>query len=438
MSTKPIHHYDEATEEAVIGACLVSPEATELALSVLKPTDFYLPNYRLAFEIIKRLFHAGATVDEITVGEGCRGSKQDFDLQVLGRAIVRVPSAAGIGDYCEGVRRHALSRALQNLSLRIQGELDRGKDSQEVLSSLGSEIDRINARLAGKEQEPESLQEIAIRTRQGIPESPVRMSGLPSGFADGELDTLVDGWQQGSLVVLSARTSVGKSTTAFGIIRGICKTNPRSGRGIIFTTEDSTRSKALAAMASEVGIGLRDVKRGNLSQSQRAKIDSLLKGGAFEGVDVVSASGWTVEQVKACAKRHQRKYGLSCMLVDMGAHLRSGLESHGRVEHLEAVSKGLFNIAKELNVVLINTHQINRASTENDGMKPELHNLKGSGAIEEDADIVLMLHRPGYFGGADPRTEIIVKKDRLSGGAGQSCFVLYDKNTGRFKAAIPE
>jgi replicative DNA helicase len=191
-------------------------------------------------------------------------------------------------------------------------------------------------------------------------------------------------------------------------------------------------------MGTELGLSTRDVKRGNLANSQRQKLKALVDSDAFSGVDVVSASGWSVDQVKACAKRHQRKYGLCCILVDMGAHLRSGLEGHGRVEHLEAISKGLFNLAKELNVLVINTHQINRASTENDGMKPELHNLKGSGAIEEDADLVLMLHRPGYFGGADPRTEIIVKKDRLSGGAGQSCFVLYDKGTGRFKAAIPE
>jgi replicative DNA helicase len=194
----------------------------------------------------------------------------------------------------------------------------------------------------------------------------------------------------------------------------------------------------MAALGTELGVGIRDVKRGNLSHSQMEKINRLISAKAFEGVDVVSASGWTVEQVKACAKRHQRKRGLSCILVDMGAHLRTGLESHGRVEHLEAVSKGLFSMAKELDVLVINTHQINRASTENDGMKPELHNLKGSGAIEEDADLVLMLHRPGYFGSADKRTEIAVKKDRLSGGAGQSCFVVYDKYTGRFKAAIPE
>lgn len=435
MPKEPNIHRDDKGEEATIGACLCAPEACEVAIEMLKPSDFFVPAYRTAFESIKELYNSGKTVDEITVGTLCKEKFKDFDLDVLGRCVVRVPSAAGVESYSEGVRSASLARALGSFALRIQGDLERGAKSEEILAFISKESDRINSRLAGVEDEPESIHQISKAIVKDL--GPARrISGLACGLGDGILDALLDGWERPSYVVLAARTSLGKSTTALAIARGIVQQNPDAGFPLIISTEMSKQALARKDLACIAGLGSRDIKRGNLDRFQRKKLQETLEKSSG-GLYVASMAGATLEQVRAVAKRHQRKYGLPMLLVDLAQQLGSPLREKDMTAHCGYISNGLFKLALELNTCVLACVQINRSAvTGSVGMgsergKPEIHHLKNSGSWEEDADKIILLHRPAYYGESDKRTEFILAKDRSSGETG-SCFLTYDKATGRF------
>lgn len=418
--------FDERLESSVIGSCLIAPEACEVALQMLKPIDFYKQEYQAAFKAIGELYGSGQAPDEVLLARSLGDSYRD----VIGRTIAHCPSAANVESYCEAVRSLALTRALQELSLQIQKGVERNEKPEEIISTFGKEADRMQARLAGKESEPQNVAVLAKSIAGNLGEAR-QFSGLACGVGDGIVDALVDGWEPSTYTILAARTSMGKSTTALAILRGIYQLNPGAGAPLIISTEMSERALARKDLACAAGLSSRDLKRSNLDMGQKLRIRDAIKNGRLDGVYVASMGGASVEQVRAVARSHKRKHGLPVLLIDLAQQLGSPLKEKDPVAHCSYVSGQLSQLKTELDCAIIACVQINRSVVNEDGKRPGLHNLKGSGSFEEDPDKVLLLHRPSYYGDADKRTEVILAKDRESGETG-SCWISYDKSTGRF------
>ena len=430
-----IGKHDDRLESSLVGAMLIGgSETIDIAVEMLKPTDLYDPKFRAIFKAIGEQHAAGKHVDEVTIA----GLFTDTSYRdVVGRCIYDCPSAAAVEHYATGVRDLALARAMMDLSVRIGQAIERGGPAGEVLNYVSKETDRIQARLAGRESEPQSIAALAKRFVGQIGEAK-RFSGLACGVGDGVLDLLTDGWEANTYTVLAARTSLGKSTLGLAIMRGIFQCNAGGGFPLVISTEMSELALARKDLACAAGLSSRDLKRSNLDMGQKLRIRDAIKDGKLDGVYVASMGGASMEQVRAVAKRHKRKFGLPVLLVDLAQQLGSPLKSKDPTGHCSLISGALANLKTELDCAVIACVQINR-SVSQEGIgdergRPQLHHLKQAGAWEEDCDKALLLHRPAYWGGADKRTEVIFAKDRDGGETG-SCFIEYDKSTGRFRDA---
>lgn len=421
-----IGKHDEKAERAVIGACLIGgPEVCDVALGMLKERDFYNGLSRTAFSRICAAVGGGRPADEVSLAGG-DSSFGDF----LFRCTRDCPSAANIESYCETVRSLSLSRALQELSLRIQQGVDRNEKPEEILATFGKETDRMQARLAGRESEPVEVSVLAKRITGELGPA-TRFSGLPCGLGDGVLDVLTDGWERGTYTVLAARTSLGKSTAAMAIARGVRRLNPQEGCPLIINTEMSEKALARKDLACVAGISAKELKHSNLDRFQKQRIVDVVKSGEMNGVFLTSMPGASIDSVRAIAKRHARKHGLPIIVIDLLQQLGSPFKEKDPTQHLSYLSGQMGQLAIDLNCAVLVCHQVNRSVAQEEDRRPGLTHLKGSGSMEEDPSKVIFIHRPGYWGQMDNRTEFILAKDRDLGNVG-SCFVQYDKSTGRF------
>ena len=418
---------DEKLESAVIGSCILSGDACEVALEILKPTDFYEPQNRAIFKAIGELHAGSKAIDELTVS----GLFADSDYRIrIGRSVENCPSPGNVEEYANGVRDLALARAMMDLSVRIGQAIEKGGPANEVAIYVAKEIDRIQARLAGRETEPVECSVLAKRLTGELGPA-IRFSGLPCGIGDGVLDLLTDGWERGTYTVIAARTSLGKSTAALAIARGVRRLNPGEGCPLVINTEMSEKALARKDLACVAGLSAKDLKHSNLDRFQKQRVVDVIKSGEMNGVFLTSMCGATIQQVRAVAKRHARKHGLPLLVIDLMAQLGSPFKEKDPVQHLSYLSGQMGQLAMDLDCAVLVCHQVNRSVANEEDKRPGMTHLKGSGSLEEDPSKVLFLHRPSYWGQMDKRTEFILAKDRDLGNTG-SCFVQYDKETGRF------
>jgi replicative DNA helicase len=423
---------NEQAEEAVIGCILTSPEAASIAFESVQEEDFQTAYGRKAYQSARMLWDRGQAVDEITVCGGVTGSDNRAFADWLGRAVVRVPSAARVEDYCSTLRETSQRRAVRGMAQAI---LDGGGQSLSALTKLAAEaLEYCEKRQAGDTAEPRDAQDIAEDIyRECLSKPPLLTAGLRTGLANGALDALTEGVQRGQYWIIAARPSMGKSTLIGAIMHGVRRHNPKEGHPLLVTTEMSQRGMVLRALASAAGIHPRGLAKRNLTAEQKAKLKHVVQSKALAGVAIVNPSNIDVPGVRRIAKAHKRKHGLPLLVVDLAGHLQA--RGASEADRLKSVSNGLAALKTELDCCVIACVQINRQSMMDEDKRPGLHNLKGSGSWEEDADRVLLLHRPAYYGDKhDTRTEIIQAKDRDFGEA-RSIFVQYDRETGQYENA---
>ena len=229
---------------------------------------------------------------------------------------------------------------------------------------------------------------------------------------------------------------MGKSTFVTALARSIRRTSPKAGAPLIISTEMTPEAVSVEMLASEAGVHSRGLKRRNLTQRQKESVSGVVEHKGLSGIYVHEMPGKSVGAVRAVAKRHKARHGLPLLVVDLASKLKAPGKS--KYEQLSAVSQGLHELKSDLDTCVVATVQINRGVMLNGDKRPELYHLKDTGSWEEDADKVILLHRPDYYGETDQRTEIIQAKDRMNFGGVRSIYVEYKPGTGRFEAAKPQ
>ena len=411
-------------EQAVIGALLIEREAYDQVCEILSPKSFYDHRHELIYECIRRLNLEEKPVDILTVADDLRAHNQleevgsePYIMQLSGM----VASSAHIEYHARIIAQKATARQLITYTSGIQtAASDPTTDVDELMQKAEGELFELSQTNLKKDytqidsvirEAYEMLQKAAART-DGL-------SGIPSGFH--ALDKMTGGWQDSDLVVLAARPAMGKTAFALSMAKNIAV--DQQIPVAMFSLEMSNVQLVNRLLMNVCEIRGDVLKSGNLTTHEWQQFDSRARQLIGKPIYIDDTPSLSVFELRTKARRLVREHGVKVLMIDYLQLMNaSGMKHNSRQEEVSTISRSLKGLAKELNIPILALSQLNRG-VENRGTgdkRPQLSDLRESGAIEQDADIVLFIHRPEYYkiyqdeAGHDLRgkAEIIIAKHR--------------------------
>jgi replicative DNA helicase len=388
-------HSAEA-EESVLGAVLLSSDAANVALEKLRPEDFYRPVHQAIFEAVSSLFDANEPIDAVTVSEALRRTEMLERIGGLGyltHLIDAVPATSNIDHYVSIVEEHALRRRL----MRVGGEVSTFATTMdepitEVLDRSEQAVFAVSERRVGDGLAPiDPLLGPAIELAEELNRKGNEVTGLSTGFRD--LDRKLAGLHPTNLVIVAARPGMGKSTIALNIAQNVAITDEPVA---IFTLEMS-REEVVTRMLCSLGrIDSQKLRTGRLNESDFTKMSNAASVLYKKPIYVDDSPSLTVTEIRAKCRRMRRRPGLSLVVVDY-LQLMQASGGENRQQEIATISRGLKHLARELNVPIIAASQLNRALEAREDKRPRLGDLRESGSIEQDADVVMFIYRHEYY-----------------------------------------
>ena len=406
-------------EEALLGSSLLSRDASNRLMESIKPGDFYSPNNEKIFEAMKELFDSGKPIDSVTVSEIVFKNKNTTSLNAsyIARLVENVPSSANFERYIEIVLEHSNRRKLLKASGRIEllaYTLD--KDISSVMdeaeqSIFNSSDDAIGDGLIGvSDFLNEAIEQIEEIENQGT-----GLSGLATHFVD--LDNTLAGLQEGNLIIIAARPSMGKSSLALNIATNAAKEK----KTVAFFSLEMTKEELVQrVLFSEAKVSSGDARKGQLGPEKWSRVVEAASKVNTMPLYFDDASVITVTDIRAKSRRLKASKKLDLIVVDY-IQLMQGNSRDNRQQEIAEISRNLKGLARELKVPIIALSQLNRAAEAREDKRPRLGDLRESGAIEQDADIVMMIYRDDYYNPATEKpgvAEINIVKNR-SGSTGR-------------------
>lgn len=408
---------DVDAEQSVLGGMLLSANAIADVLDVLPdPAAFYRPAHQTIYRAILDLYARGEPADPITTtaaltktGDLTRVGGPDY----LHSLPTTVPTAANAAHYAEIVHELAILRALVEAGTSIvqmgyaaQGDIETIKDTASAT---------LNAALTGRETSNATpigddygqyLDNLENRRGTG------QITGIPTGFAD--LDTLTDGLHPGQVIIVAARPAVGKSTLALDIARSAAIRHQHPAA--FFSLEMSRTEIQDRTLSAEARIGLHHIRAGTLTDADWTRAARVVAAITAAPLYIDDTASMSVTQIKARCRRLQQRNGLDLVIIDYLQLLTSGLRrSENRQLEVSEMSRNLKLLAKELSVPVIVLAQLNRGPEQRTDKKPVLSDIRESGSLEQDADVVILLHREDAYDKESARSgevDLIVAKHR--------------------------
>jgi replicative DNA helicase len=437
---KPLPNNLDA-ERSVLGAVILDNNALNAAIENLKPEDFFLDQHRRVFTQMIALGESQQAIDLITLTEELH---RRGDLEAAGGAPYLasladgMPRVSNVEHYARIVKEKAILRNLIHTTHNIQQRAFEGEDGADaILDNAESSIfqlaeDRVRAGLIPiKEIVDSSRERLEKIFREGK-----SISGVSTGY--GELDKLTSGFQPSELLILAARPSQGKTALALNLAENIAI---RAGKPVaIFSLEMSKESLLQRLVASVAQIDAHKFRTGHLSREDWRLMTEGLAQIYASPMWIDDAGSISVLEIGAKARRLKRDKGLSLLIVDYLQLITARGRFGNRQEEVASISRGLKGLAKELQIPVLVLSQLTRAP-ERDERGPQLSDLRESGAIEQDADVVMFIYRPHFFkAGATPEereeTELRIAKQR-NGPTENVRFVFRSRLT-RFEEAAPD
>ena len=417
----PPHDLD--AERAVIGAMLVSEAAVSVVGESLAAEDFYSETHRVLYGAMMRLYSRGEPIDQLTLSDELRGVGE-FDRiggrQYVFRLVESVPTAANAARYAEIVRGKALLRAVIDAGSRIQQEaFAEPEDVTQALDAAEQLIYSVSNRQLKEHLAPVSeLAPGALERIQRLYEAEGEVTGVETGFED--LDRLTTGFHKSDLVVLAARPAMGKTAMALNAIW-----HAAGARGLpvaIFSLEMSKEQLVQRLISQITRIRTQDLRSGNVRAEDWPKLVRGIAEVSRAPIWIDDTAGVTLMEMRAKVRRlasrlsAQDETPLSLVVVDyLQLMVGQGVRSENRQQEIAEISRGLKVLARDLDVQVLAIAQLSRAVEQRHDKRPLLSDLRDSGAIEQDADMVMFLYRDEYYNpDSDDKgiAEIIVGKHR--------------------------
>ncbi len=412
MARVPPHSRE--AEESVLGAVLMSEDAVNEVMDKLEPEDFYVPAHQSIFRAIRTLFNNNQAIDAITVSEELRRASE---LERIGGvpAITRlldvVPSAANVDYYAGIVDEHSQRRSLiraggavTDMALRLDDEI------HTVLDRAEQTVLAVAARRVGDSMQAigplffSTLEELEMLEQRGS-----EVTGLSTGFRD--LDKKLTGLHPANLVIIAARPAMGKSALTMNVATNVAM---RGMPVAIFSLEMSKEEVAQRMLCSVARIDSMKVRTGNIGEASWPRLTDAAGKLYNAPVYVDDSPVVTVTDIRAKCRRLKRIHGLELVVVDY-MQLMQGSSRESRQQEIAEISRALKNLARELELPIIAVSQLNRNLEQREDKRPRLGDLRESGSLEQDADIVMFIYRDEYYNEQSDRrgvAEVIVAKHR--------------------------
>ncbi len=408
---------DLVAEQSVLGGMILSKDAIADVVEELRGNDFYRPAHELIYEAILDLYGRGEPADAVTV---VAELNKRGELARIGGApyihtlISSVPTAANAGYYARIVREQAVLRRLVEAGTRIVqlGYATEGGDVDEIVNTAQAEIYAVSERRTSEDYVP--LRDIINPTMEEIERNSERgegMVGVPTGFTD--LDALTNGLHGGQMIIIAARPAIGKSTLAVDICRAASiKHNLAS---VIFSLEMGRTELTMRLLAAEAGVPLQNMRKGEMKDDDWQRVASALGRVSDAPLFIDDSPNMSLMEIRAKCRRLKQRHDLRLVVVDYLQLMSSGKKVESRQQEVSEFSRALKLLAKELEVPVIAVAQLNRGPEQRGDKKPMMSDLRESGSLEQDADVVMLLHREDAYDKESPRAgeaDIIVAKHR--------------------------
>lgn len=407
---------DLEAEKSVLGSMLLSKDAILEVAEIISSADYYQPANEMIHNVVVELAGRGEPADAVTVaGE----LKRRGELQRVGGAtylhtlIASVPTAANATYYARLVREHSIMRRLVSAGTRIVqlgysedgGQIDQIVDeAQAEVFAIAENRERSDyVRFADmSEALLEELEEIASRDGE--------FAGVPTGFAD--LDQLTQGLHPGQMIIVAARPAMGKSTLALDFCRAAAIQNGITAA--IFSLEMSQSEIAMRLLSAETGVFLSKMRSGQMNTKDWTAVSRKLSEISSAPLFIDDSPNLSMMEIRAKCRRLKQQHNLGLIVVDYLQLMSSGKRVESRQQEVSEFSRQLKLLAKELEVPVVAVAQLNRGPEARTDKKPMIADLRESGSLEQDADVIMLLHRPDYYD-EDERVgeaDIIVAKHR--------------------------
>jgi replicative DNA helicase len=403
-------------EESVLGSILLDNQAINVCLERLRPEDFYKTAHQTIFEAMSTLSDKREPIDIVTLGQQLRSMGQLDAIggaQALSFLASSVPNAANVAYYARMIKEMAIRRRLIhestdiiNSAFELEGDMEEFLDSTEQ-KILGVSDFRINASF----HKVSDIVQDSIRIVEKLYDQKEPVTGVPSGLS--KLDKMTAGFQASDLIIVAARPSMGKTALVLGWSQfvGIYHRKPVA----FFSLEMSKEQLVLRMLCSESRINNSNVRTGSLTERDFARIVDGASRISEAEIFIDDTPAITITELRAKARRLHRDHQLGIIIVDYLQLLRSPAYSHSREQEISDISRSLKALAKELNVPVVALSQLNRSVESRTDKRPMMSDLRESGAIEQDADLIMFIYRDEVYNKETPDkgvAEIIIAKQR--------------------------
>ncbi|GAB3653202.1 replicative DNA helicase [Nocardioides korecus] len=407
---------DPDAEQSVLGSMLISKDAIADVNEQINGTDFYRPAHELIYDTIVDLYGRGEPADPVTVSAELQ---RRGELGKVGGApylhtlSASVPIAANASFYATIVREKSVLRRLVDAGTKIaqMGYAQEG-DVDQTVDAAQQEVYAIGEKRAQEDYAPLSaIMESTLDEIEAISNNDGAANGVPTGFAD--LDELLNGFGGGQMVIVAARPAVGKSTLALDFCRAASIHNNLTS--CFFSLEMSKSEITMRLLSAEAKIPLNNIRKGPMGEDDWNKL--VPKMGQVSGAPMFidDSPNMTMMEIRAKARRLKQRHDLKLIVIDYLQLMSSGKKVESRQVEVSEFSRQIKLLAKELDVPIIALSQLNRGPEQRADKRPMMSDLRESGSIEQDADIVMLLHREDVYEKESPRAgeaDIIVAKHR--------------------------
>ncbi|PIC79793.1 replicative DNA helicase [Sporosarcina sp. P18a] len=409
-------HNNEA-EQSVLGAIFLEPQALITASEILLPEDFYRIAHKKIFETMLILNDRGQPVDLVTIAEELKVKNELEDvggISYITELANAVPTAANIVYYANIVDEKALLRRLIRVATDI---VEDGYTREDEVEALLGEAEKKMMEVSNRKNAGDfrHIKDVLVETYDNIELLHTRkgdVTGIPTGFRD--LDKITAGFQRNDLIIVAARPSVGKTAFALNVAQNVATKTEENVA--IFSLEMGAEQLVMRMLCAEGNIDAQVLRTGTLEADDWRKLTMAMGSLSNAGIFIDDTPGLRVNEIRSKCRRLQQEHGLGMVMIDyMQLIMGSGRGSDNRQQEVSEISRSLKGLARELKIPVIALSQLSRGVEQRQDKRPMMSDLRESGSIEQDADIVSFLYREDYY---DKETEmqnmieIIIAKQR--------------------------
>ncbi|MCM3588149.1 replicative DNA helicase [Mesobacillus maritimus] len=404
-------------EQAVLGAIFLEPSSLTVASEVLIPEDFYRAAHQKIFEVMLNLNDKGKAVDLVTVTEELAAAKLLEDtggVSYLSELAASVPTAANIEYYARIVEEKSLLRRLIRTATTIASD---GYQREDEVESLLSEAEKSILEVAQRKNAGafHNIKDVLVRTYDNIETLHNRVgdvTGIATGFS--ELDRMTAGFQRNDLIIVAARPSVGKTAFALNIAQNVAT---KTGENVaIFSLEMGAEQLVMRMICAEGNINAQNLRTGSLTDEDWGKLTMAMGSLSNSGIFIDDTPGVKIGDIRSKCRRLKQEHGLGMILIDYLQLIQgNGRSGENRQQEVSEISRSLKALARELEVPVIALSQLSRGVEQRQDKRPMMSDIRESGSIEQDADIVAFLYRDDYYDKESENKdiiEIIIAKQR--------------------------